>query len=203
MRGVRPPGRRRRSQVVSTFFLLILLPRLLLTEEARPDRRMYPAVPSPDGLLPQEKEYMDWVDNYVPWLIRVARTHLIRHQVLMYTSGISALAIPLAIALQSSSWIPASLAFIAAVSQFAQVGGQDQKLYILHHEQASKIQKARRDFSFDTTVDGYQPNMRNRFNTFRQTVEKIKEESGVQTLRIRGQEPPQMESGHLETNQKM
>jgi hypothetical protein len=45
--------------------------------------------------------------------------------------------------------------------------------------------------------------MRERFNEFRLTVERIKEESGVQTLKVRGQEPPQMEMGHVGTSSKV
>jgi hypothetical protein len=196
MTRARPAGRRRRSRIVTSLLIVALLPHVLRTEEASPSPRAYPKVPAPDGLLPDEQKYMDWVDDYVPWLVRVARRHLIRHQILMYASGISALAIPLAIALRAPDWTPAGLAFIAAVGQFAQAAGQDQKLYILHHEQASKIQKARRDFGFDTTAGGYPQNIRERFNRFRQTVEQTKHDSGVQTLRIKGQEP---EAGHSGT----
>lgn len=38
---------------------------------------------------------------------------------------------------------------------------------------------------------------------FRQTVERIKEESGIETLKIRGQKPPQIELGNLGTNSKV
>ncbi|TXS04709.1 hypothetical protein EAO73_13145 [Streptomyces sp. col6] len=82
------------------------------------------------------------------------------------------------------------MGFITAACQFLLVLGQDQKLYLLIHEQSVKLQKMRRDFGFgtDSTQDGWA--MRKRFTEFRQAVEKTKENYGSQVFRIKGQEPP-------------
>ncbi|MEU1124538.1 hypothetical protein ABZ371_13465 [Streptomyces sp. NPDC005899] len=168
----------------------VALFRTLLLEEARPVPGMHPRVPPPDGLLERENEYVAWLDSYVSWLVRVARSHRRRFVVLTCASGLSALAISPAVAVRAPVWIPAALGFVTAACQFLLVIGQDQKLYLLMHEQSVKLQKMRRDFGFDTepTQDSWM--MRRRFTEFRQAVEKIKEDYGQQIFRIRGQEPP-------------
>jgi hypothetical protein len=87
--------------------------------------------------------------------------------------------------------MPAILAFVTAVTQFLQVVDQDQKLYILNHQQACEIEKIVREFASDTTAIGINLDMRQRFAEFRRTVEQIKEKYGDQIFRARGQEPPQ------------
>ncbi|MGI9062773.1 MAG: hypothetical protein ACR2FQ_02990 [Pseudonocardiaceae bacterium] len=176
-----------------------MLLRLLLVEEMRPDPKMYPKVHSPRGLLPEETEYIDYLDEYILWLVKLARKHGIWHNVLTYTSGISALAIPFALTLMAPGWVPASLALLTAVGQFVQASGQNQKLSMISHEQASRIQRAKRDFGFGAATTAYDTDLRERFKTFRQTVEQIKEESGIHVFRIRGQEPPQIGTGYSGT----
>ncbi|NED12999.1 hypothetical protein [Streptomyces sp. SID9124] len=168
----------------------VTLLRTLALEEARPTPRMYPRVPPPDGLLQREEEYVAWLDSYVAWLVRVARSHQRRFVGLTCASGLSALAISPAVAVRAPIWVSAALGFITAACQFLLVVGQDQKLYLLIHEQSVKLQKIRRDFGFDTdsTQDGW--TMRRRFTEFRQAVEKIKEDYGSQVFRVKGQEPP-------------
>ncbi|MFB8087444.1 hypothetical protein [Streptomyces sp. NPDC055992] len=168
----------------------VALFRTLFLEEARPAPGMYPRVPPPEGLLEREKEYVAWLDSYVAWLVRVARSHQRRFVLLTCASGFSALAISPAVAVRAPIWVPAALGFITAACQFLLVLGQDQKLYLLIHEQSVKLQKMRRDFGFgtDSTQDGWA--MRKRFTEFRQAVEKTKENYGSQVFRIKGQEPP-------------
>jgi hypothetical protein len=152
---------------------------------------MYPQVPPPDGLLEEEKEYLTWLDSYVRWLVKVARSHQRRFAGLTVASGLSALAISPVVAVRAPVWISACLGFIAAACQFMLVTWQDQKLYVLNHEQSVRLQRLRRDFSFDTESPRDSWNMRRRFTEFRKAVEKIKEDGGSQVFRIRGQEPPQ------------
>ncbi|WP_330451316.1 MULTISPECIES: hypothetical protein [unclassified Streptomyces] len=168
----------------------VILFRKLLFEEARPAPGMYPRVPPPEGLLEREKEYLAWLDSYVAWLVRVARSHQRRFVVLTCASGLSALAISPAVAVRATIGIPAALGFISAACQFLLVLGQDQKLYLLLHEQSVKLQRSRRDLGFDTDSAQDSRTMRRRFTEFRQTVEKIKEDYGSQVFRIKGQEPP-------------
>jgi hypothetical protein len=188
--------RRSRSSApawLATLLLILALSRLLLLEEAKPDRRMYPKVPTPQGLLPPEKKYLEWVNSYVSWLVRSARESQIRYNVLLYTGGISALLMPFALYLELPTLVPMVLALIAAASQFLQAAGQHQRLYVLCHAQASKIQRARRDFSFDTREDASSWALRERYNEFRETVEGIKAEYGDELMKVRGQPAPQPE----------
>jgi len=170
--------------------MLTVLLRLILAEQSSPDPRMFKEVPPPNGLLDQEKLYLDWVNEYVPWLVRCARNHLIRYRAVMYAAAIAGLAITPAIAVDAPTWVPAAFGFITAVGQFVLISGQDQKLYLLCHEQAVRIQRARRDFSFDIDEPGDAWRARRRYQEFRRAVETIKDDYGTQIFRIRGQEPP-------------
>ncbi|BBA95647.1 hypothetical protein RVR_587 [Actinacidiphila reveromycinica] len=165
--------------------------RTLLVEEARPAPSMYPRVPAPEGLLDREKEYLAWLDSYVTWLVRVARSHQRRFTALTCAAGLSALAIPFAVAVRAPAWVPALLGLATAACQFLLVTWQDQKLYVLIHEQSVRLQRLRRDFGFDTESAGDGRSMRRRYTEFRRAVESVKEESGAAVFRIKGQEPPQ------------
>jgi hypothetical protein len=104
MKSYRPASRQWWAQIVTHFITAATLVRLLLTEQSWPDRKMFSKARSPNGLTPEEKRYMEWLQHdYVQWLIQTARGHLIKYKILMYVSGISALAISLVEAYSGSS----------------------------------------------------------------------------------------------------
>lgn len=166
--------------------------RTLALEEASPAPSMYPRVSPPPSLIKREKEYLAWLDEYVQWLVSEARGHRLRHRVVLFTAGFAALALTPAVALDAPKWVYVLLGFIQSACVFMQVAGHDQKLYLLCHEQSCKLQKLRRDFSFDTSSTHADRDMRTRFREFREAVERVKEDSGAQIFEIRGKEPPQM-----------
>jgi hypothetical protein len=87
-----------------------------------------------------------------------------------------------------------SAGFITAGGQFVLVASQDQKLYLLCHEQAVRFQRACRDFGFDSDAPDAAWSMRRRYREFRQSVEAIREDYGARMFRLKGQEPPQVPS---------
>jgi hypothetical protein len=169
-----------------------LLFRTLALEEARPAPSMYPRVAPPPSLLKREKEYLAWLDGYVQWLVSEARSRMLRHRTVLFTAGFAALALPPAVALDAPKWAYVALSTIQGLCVFVQVASHDQKLYLLHHEQSCRLQRLRRDFSFDTSTARGDWDMRLRFKEFREAVERVKEEYGARVFEVRGKEPPQM-----------
>ncbi|MCX5238857.1 hypothetical protein OG824_27005 [Streptomyces prunicolor] len=134
---------------------------------------------------------MDWAGDHIAWVIRVARTRSIRFTVVALVSGLSALAVTLAVAVSAPPWAPALLGFIAAAGQFLQGLIRDREQSHLGHQLAIKLQKALRDFHTDVgELSDWQ--LRERFKEFRQAFEEIREQHGSEILKVRGQDPPRI-----------
>ncbi|MCS0636806.1 hypothetical protein NX801_14275 [Streptomyces sp. LP05-1] len=164
----------------------------LLFEEVRITPRMYPRVPPPDGpdLTEREKEYLDWLDSYVSWLVRVARSHQRCYTALMCASGFSSLAVSFVLVVRAPIWAPALLTFLAGAGQLLLANMRNQKLSLTIHEQSVRLQRLRRDFAFAEPARDDRA-ARKRFTEFREAVERIKEDYGTRAFGIRGQEPIQ------------
>lgn len=124
-------------------------------------------------------------------MIQVAKERWIRSGVVGYASAISALAVTLAVAVHAPSWVPAALGFTAAVGQFTEGRNHDREQAHIGHQAAVALQKALRDFHTDAgELSGH--SLRERFRQFRREFERIKEEYGLEVIKVRGQEPPQV-----------
>lgn len=109
-------------------------------------------------------------------------------------SGVSSLAIILVVAIRAPNWVPALLGFVAATGQYWQRVNHDREQAHLGHQLAIKLQKALRDFHTDAgELSDNRPH--DRFKQFRQEFERLKDEYGSEILKVRGREPPQIETG--------
>jgi hypothetical protein len=167
----------------------VLLVRIVLAEEAMTSRSHFPAVSRPEGLRAQDKEYLTWVERFISWKSHSAQTRLWRYYAMMITAALSALGVSLVIALSLPNWVPAALGFVSSGALVVQLILQDQKLGMVDHTTAVRVQKALREFRFGLDEDDSWAT-RQRFEEFRKTVESIKEREGAKSLKIMGAEPP-------------
>lgn len=182
------------SQIALSMAGIILLSRVLLAEEWKPDPGAFTRYEPPGGLLPSQEDYVSWAGDHVAWVIRRARVRSARFLVVVVVSGMSALAITLAVAVHAPTWVSAVLGFIAAAGQFVQGVSRDREQSHLAHQEAVRFQKALRDFHIDAgELSGHR--LRERFKEFKQDFDRIKEEYGLEAFKVRGQEPPQIGGG--------
>lgn len=166
---------------------IVVLLRVLLFEHGPPTPGAFRRYPPSEGLFSSEKEYVDWAGGNIFWVIRVARVRSIRFTVVAMISGVSALAVTLAIAVRTPGWVPAVLGFIAATGQYWQGVSRDREQAHYGHQLAIKLQKTLRDFHTDAgELSGQR--LHERFKEFRHEFEKIKEEYGSEIIKIRGQD---------------
>lgn len=182
------------ARVVLPVVGIIVLSRVLLSEEWKPTPSVFPRFEPPDDLLPSQEDYVTWAGDHVAWVIRGARVRSVRFLVVAVVSGMSALAITLAVALHAPAWVSAVLGFIAAAGQFVQGLSRDREQSHLAHQEAVRLQKALRDFHIDAgELSGHR--LRERFKEFKQDFDRVKEEYGLEAFKVRGQEPPQIGAG--------
>jgi hypothetical protein len=181
-------------RVVVPVAAFVVLSRVLLVDEWTSGPRFFPRYEPPDGLLPSEEEYVDWTGSHISLVVREARVRSVRFTVVAVVSGMSALAIPLAVAVHAPTWVAAVLGFIAAAGQFVQGLSRDREQSHLAHQEAVKLQKALRDFRIDAgELSGQE--LRERFKEFRQEFERVKDDYGLEAFKVRGQDPPQIGGG--------
>lgn len=137
---------------------------------------------------------MEWAGDHIAWVIQIARVRSIRSNIVAMVSGVSALAITLAVAVHAPTWVAAALGFVAAVGQFFEGRSRDREQSQIGHQAAVRLQKTLRDFHADAGRLSGQP-LLERFQEFRRTFEKIKEEHGLEAFKVRRQDPPQTGDG--------
>ncbi|GAB3059330.1 hypothetical protein [Micromonospora schwarzwaldensis] len=169
--------------------ILTVVRTTLLTEESRPDPRAFRRYEPPGELTAAERDYLSWAQHHVAGVVRVARVRSIRHHCLALGSGLSALAVPMALAVAAPAWVPAVLGFVAAAGQLGQQVLRDREQSLLGHQQAVRLQKALRVFHSESDGPLSAAELRRRFRSFRDTFETTKEEYGAPILAVRGQEP--------------
>lgn len=175
-------------------WVVVLLRVLAVEASPRPDPRAFQRYEPPGGLLPSQEEYVDWAGNHIAWMIRGAKVCSVRFKVVALVSGMSALAITLAVAVHAPTWVSAVLGFIAAAGQFAQGLNRDREHSQLAHQAAVRLQRVLRDFHTDAgELSGQR--LRERFKEFKQAFEGIKDEYGVEAFKVRSQDPPQIGDG--------
>lgn len=113
-----------------------------------------------------------------------ARVRSVRWMVVAVVSGMSALAIPLAVAVHAPTWVSAVLGLIAAAGQFVQGLSRDRAQSHLAHQEAVRLQKVSRDFHIDAGELSGQ-GLRERFKEFRQEFEQVKDDYGVEAFKVR------------------
>ncbi|MFI6132832.1 hypothetical protein [Micromonospora sp. NPDC051141] len=182
--------RPRRAVPLLTLAAVLTVVRTLLTEESRPDPRAFRRYEPPGELSRAERDYLDWAQGHIAWVVRTARVRAIRHRSLAFTSGLSALAVPLALAVAAPTWVPAVLGFVAAAGQLGQQLLRDWEQSLLGHQEAVRLQKTLRVFHSESDGPLPAPELTRRFRAFRDAFEATKEEYGGQILAVRGQEPP-------------
>jgi hypothetical protein len=134
--------------------------------------------------------------NHTQWVIKGARHRSIRAKVIHLVSGLSAIAIPAAVAIQAPPWISAVLGFIAAAGQFMQSLYRDHEQAQLAHQAAVRFQAEIRKFKVDADLQNDHA-LQARFDRFSEDFEEIKREYGDKIFEIRGQGPPQISGGNL------
>jgi hypothetical protein len=193
MHGPRAPGWAV-TRIVVPIAAIVVLSRVLLADTWSAKPRAFPRYKPPDGLTPSQGEYVDWAGSHIAGVIRETRVRSVRFMVVAVVSGMSALAIPLAVAVHAPTWVSAVLGFITAAGQFAQGLSRDREQSHLAHQEAVRLQKALRDFHIDAGELSGQ-GLRERFKEFNQEFERVKEEYGREAFKVRGQDPPQIGGG--------
>ncbi|WBB76643.1 hypothetical protein O7602_14380 [Micromonospora sp. WMMD1128] len=181
----------RRAVVGVTVPLVILaVARTLLTEESRPDPRAFRRYEPPGELNKAERDYVSWAQSHIAAVVGVARVRSIRYQCVAVASGVSALAVPFALAVSAPTWVPAALGLLAASGQLVQGIVRDREQSMLGHQQAVRLQRTLRVFHSESDESQSAPEVKRRFRAFRDAFEAAKEEYGAPILDVRRQEPP-------------
>jgi hypothetical protein len=180
------------AQVMLPLLGIAVLLRVLVAEGDTYQPSAYMRYPPSGGLLPTEEKYLEWAQTQIDSKRRTARVRGNRSLVVTGVSGLSALAITLAVAVGAPPWVAAVLGFIAAAGQFLERLSHDREQSHLCHQAAVRLQYALRDFVTDSgELTG--PALRRRFGEFRQTFERVKEECDSELFKIRDKKPPQIE----------
>ncbi|MEZ0072266.1 hypothetical protein [Planotetraspora sp. GP83] len=181
------------SWITLHLIAVAILPKTLLAEQNSFDPQAFRPHEPPGNLLPHEKNYIDGANVLIKWVIRKARNRQIGFMLLASSSGVAALAVTSALALQAPTWVPAVLASIAAFGQFLQALTRFREQALVGHREAVALQKCLRIFLTDAG-ELSEWELRRRFKEFRDEFEQIKQEHGDQIFSIRGQEPPAIPS---------
>ncbi|SCG33763.1 hypothetical protein [Micromonospora humi] len=187
--------RPRRAVSLLALAAILTVVRTRLSEESRPDPRAFRRYDPPGELGRAERAYLSWAQGHIAGIVRVARARSIRHQSLALASGLSALAVPVALAVAAPAWVPAALGFLAAAGQLGQQILRDREQSLLGHQLAVRLQRVLRLFHSEWDESLSTAELRRRFRSFRDAFEATKEEYGGQILAVRGQEPPAVTVG--------
>jgi hypothetical protein len=160
----------------------------LLLEEGFTRPSYFKPVSKRSGLREEDKEYVEWVEEFVQWKSRSAHRRVTRYRALTVVAAVSALAVGLVVASPAPDWVAALLGFVSSSALVVETVLQDQKFGLVDHVTAVKLQHALRDFRF-AFDESHDTTERERFEAFRQEVEAIKESEGAKAIELMRNEP--------------